>query len=252
MDKVLNMEEKIIYDINNNFRLCGIINNITDSEEIVVICNARTSSKDSRPTRKLANYLSKNNINNFRFDFVGCGESNGGYKDYTVSNMINNLNCSLNMLIEKYKYKSFILIGCSMGGRIVANVDTNKFNIKKIILWYPAIDYKRKIFNIPSRKELIAKRNGFISIENNWKLSYEYFKDERKYNTFKIIKNMKIPLLFIHGTNDPFVNYKTSEILSKNCLDSKLCLINNGDHGFHNEDNMNEALKKTLNFINNN
>ena len=76
-------------------------NNVTGSEEIVVICHARTSNKDSRPTRKIADYLSKNNINNFRFDFVGCGESNGDYKDYTVSNMINNLNGSLEMLMEK-------------------------------------------------------------------------------------------------------------------------------------------------------
>ena len=243
------MEEKIFYNINEKTKLCGIINNINDNKEIVVICHARTSSKDSRATRNLSEYLLNNNINNFRFDFVACGESSGEYKDYTVSNMIDNLTGTLKMLKDKYTYESFILIGCSMGGRIVANINEKEYNVKKFILWYPAIDCKKKIFNMPSKKELIAKIKGYISIENNWKLSYEYFRDERKYNTFKTIKNKKIPILFIHGTKDPYVNCETSKILNKNCNNSKICLINGGDHGFHNEDNMKKALKETLKFI---
>ena len=38
-------------------------------------------------------------------------------------------------------------------------------------------------------------------------------------------------------------------MVSKKSLNSKLVLIKNGDHGFHNEENMKEAIEVTKNFI---
>lgn len=245
------IEAKINYSTYNDIKLCGILNKVNNSDEIVVICHARTSNKNSRVTTRLAEELSKDNINNFRFDFVACGESEGSYIEYTVSNMIKNLHDTLNLLKNKFNFKSFILIGCSMGGRIVSNVDLKKYDIKKIILWYSAIDYGRGLFNIPSKKEKIAKKNGFYLIENGWKLSYEYFKDERKYSTYKLLQKIDIPVLFIHGTSDPFVTYKSSLNTSKKCKKAKLHLIEGADHGFHNEEHIKEALDVTLDYIKN-
>ncbi|MBR3161455.1 MAG: alpha/beta fold hydrolase [Bacilli bacterium] len=247
----MTQEEKVLFSTYNDLKLCALLNIVNSKKEIVIICHARTSSKDSRPTTMLANELTKNKINNFRFDFVACGESDGEYTEYTVSNMIRNLQDTLDMLKNKYNFESFYLIGCSMGGRIVSNVDLNKYNIKKIILWYPAIDYGRGLLNIPSKKEKMAKRQGYYPIENGWKLSYEYFKDERKFATYKRLQKIDIPLLFVHGTSDPYVSYKSSLNTSKKCKDAKLHLIEGADHGFHNEDHMKEALEVTLNFIKN-
>ena len=91
-------EEKVFYPTYNDLKLCGVINKTNENDEIVVICHARTSSKDSRPTMRLAEELSKNNINNFRFDFIACGESDGDYTEYTVSNMIRNLQDTLDAI----------------------------------------------------------------------------------------------------------------------------------------------------------
>ena len=88
------MNEKIFY-FSKKIKLCGILNKVNKSDEIVIICHARTSSKDSRATTLLAEALSKSNINNFRFDFIACGESQGNISDYSVSNMVNNLNDTL-------------------------------------------------------------------------------------------------------------------------------------------------------------
>ena len=163
----------------------------------MVICHARTSSKDSRPTTMLANFLTNKNINNFRFDFISCGESDGDYKDYTVSNMLSNLEDTLEILNEK-GFSKFILVGCSMGGRIISLIDEKLYNIDKLILWYPALDYGRGIFNFPSKKEKIAKKTGFYKIENGCELSYEYFVDERKYYAYKELYKKHCPKLFIH------------------------------------------------------
>lgn len=241
------MDQKLI-DKSNNKNLVGILNRVNDSDEIVVICHARTSSKDSRPTTRLSESMSILGLNNFRFDFVACGESDGSNIDYNVSNMICNLNDTLDYLKSK-GYNHFILIGCSMGARIVSLVNHEKFNIKKIVLWYGALDYGRGILNLPGKKEKIARKQGFYQGEHGWKFPYEYFKDERKYKAYKNLYHWNVSKLFVHGTSDPYVNVSSSIKISKKSLNSKLVLIKNGDHGFHNIDNMNEAIKETEKFI---
>ena len=242
------MNEKLFY-FSGKTKLCGILNKVNNTNELVIICHARTSSKDSRLTTLLANMLSKSNINSFRFDFIACGESSGNISDYTVTNMVNNLNDTLYKMKVDYGFKDFILIGCSMGARIISLVNYNQFNIKKIVLWYGALDYFRTIFNLPSKKEKIAKKQGYYCIEKGIKLSYNYFVDERKYFAYKNLYKWEVPKLFIHGTKDPYVNYKSSIKVSKKCKNSKLVLIQNADHGFHDENSMNLALKETINFI---
>lgn len=115
-------------------------------------------------------------------------------------------------------------------------------------MWYGALDYFRKILNLPSKKEKIAKKQGYYCIEKGIKLSYNYFVDERKYFAYKNLYKWDVPKLFIHGTNDSYVNYKSSVKVSKKCKNSKLILIKNADY-VHDEYSMNLALKETINFI---
>lgn len=56
--------------------------------------------------------------------------------------MLSNLHTTLSLLKEKYNFKNFILIGCSLGARIVSLVDYKRFNIVKLVLWYGALNYK--------------------------------------------------------------------------------------------------------------
>ncbi len=242
------MNKKIFY-YSNQTKLCGILNQVNNTKELVIICHARTSSKDSRATTLLEEALSQEKINNFRFDFIACGESAGDISDYSVTNMINNLNDTLKEMKDNYGFESFILVGCSMGARIISLVDHHRFDIKKIVLWYGALDYFRKAFNLPLKKEKIAKKQGYYQIEKGIKLSYNYFRDERKYFAYKRLYKWDVPKLFIHGTNDRFVNYKSSVKVSKKCQNSKLVLIKNGDHGFPDENNMKLAIKETIDFI---
>lgn len=244
------MNEKVYYATSDNRTLCGIINRVNVSKEIVVICHARSSNKDSRVTSSVANTLSNYNHNNFRFDFIGCGESDGDINDYNVTNMINNLNDTLRWLSDEYGYSEFILFGCSMGARIISLVDRKKYDIKKLILWYGALNYGRGLFNVPGKEEKIAKAQGFYTFENGVKLPYEYYLDEKKYCAYKELINwIDVPKLFVHGSGDQFVPYKHSVKISKKCKHSTLVLIGDGDHGFKNDRHLKKAIKETIRFL---
>ena len=140
-----NIVNKKISYLSNGFKICGILNKVNDSDQIIVICHARGSSKDSRATTHLSDSLTNEKINNFRFDFVSCGESEGDFTDYSITNMINNLNDTLKEIKEKYGFNSFILIGCSIGARIISLVNNTDYDIKKLIFWYGAFNYPRKL-----------------------------------------------------------------------------------------------------------
>ena len=162
--------------------------------------------------------------------------------------MVLNLKDTLTFLKGK-GFEKFILVGCSMGGRIISLINEDEFNIEKLVLWYPALDYGRGIFNFPSKKERIAKKQDFYQIENGCKLCYEYFVDERKYRAYRELYKKQCKKLFVHGTADPFVSFVSSKKISNKCKNSKLILLENADHGFHNESHMSKALEETIKFI---
>lgn len=245
---------EIVKYLSNGNELNGILSKVNDNDEVVIICHARLSHKDSRPTVRISDEFNKNDLNTFRFDFVYCGDSQGELSDYTVTNMVKNLEDTILMLKERYGYKNISLIGCSMGGRIVSLIDDKKYGVNNIILWYPALDYGRMgikgLINLPGKKELVAKKQGYYVMESGKKLSYEYFKDERNYLTYKHLEKKDIPLLFVHGTKDIHVPCESSIKISKLCKNSELFLVNGGDHGFHDDNSMIEAVNVTNSFLN--
>lgn len=242
------MNEKVFYSTSDNRTLCGIINRVNVSKEIIVICHAKASSKDSRVTSSVANTLNNYNHNNFRFDFLGCGESDGDINDFNITNMISNLNDTLKWLMDEYGYSEFILFGCGEGAKVISFVDRKKYDIKKLLLWYGTFNYG--LFKKVSYDEKIAKKQGFVLLEDGSKLPYEYYLDNAKYVAYKELFNwIDVPKLFVHGSNDIVVSYKQSVKLSKKCKHGTLYLIGEADHGFTNDRHLKKAIKETVRFI---
>lgn len=249
------MHEKKIF-IKNRYdnKLCGILNKISEDKCIAIICHARGSHKDSRATFNISKTLTENNINNFRFDFTSDGESEGNELDINDIKLCEDLESVIDYFKEK-DYKEFVLIGTSLGGRIISLIDTNEYNVKKIIMWYPAILYKNifkriknKIFK--KREEKIALKKGYFLIFDRKKMSLEYLEQERKTNYYKKAISINVPLLILQGSKDPYVNYRNAIKISKNNKNAKLILIKNENHGFKKDDkNLKYACDQTAKFI---
>lgn len=241
------MNEKIFYNTHDKKILCGIMNRVNVSKEIVVICHDVVDSKDSRVCSSVANTLNNYNFNNFRFDFVSCGESDGDREEYYVTNMINNLNDTLDWLFNEYGYEEFILFGCGMGAKIISFVNKEKFDIKKLILWYGRLNYS--LFNLPSKEEKEAKSKGFYLDDYGNKFDLDYYLDDRKYITYKNLINFSVPMLFVHGSEDFVYKYKHSVKVSKKVKHGTVSLIGGGDHGFKNDRHLKKAIKETVRFL---
>jgi len=249
------MQENKIF-IKNRYgnKLCGVLNIISDDESMTIICHARGSHKDSRATLNISKTLTENNINNFRFDFTSDGESEGNELDVNDTKLCEDLESVIEYFAKK-GYKEFILVGASLGGRIISLIDTNKYNVKKMIMWYPAIIYKnifKRIKNKLFRKkeEKIALKEGYFLMHNRKKMSLEYLEQERKTNYYEKAININIPILILQGSGDPYADYRNAIKISEKNKNAKLILIKGENHGFKkDEKNLKYACDETANFI---
>ena len=253
------IEEKIFYDSSDNIKLCGLLSKVNDSNKIVILCHGLKADKTERNSfNSFVEKLQDNNINSFRFDFRGHGESYGNDYEMTPTKEVQDLENTIEFLNNK-GYSEIIILGASFGGSIISLIDYNKFNsVKGLISWYGALDYlatveEDKFFSKEHKEiaehigyyEIISKRTG-----KSFKLGYELYKEIYSIVPYKKLINVDLPILFVHGLCDKMVPYELSVKVSKMCKNSKLELIENGDHTFDNDINaLNKAIDVSIEFI---
>jgi len=85
----------------------------------VVACHGLGASKDSEKYLLLGQAFPKKGLALVRFDFRGCGESDGAYADTTVGSRVHDLEGVLDFLAEHPALNGcFGLLGSSMGGYV--------------------------------------------------------------------------------------------------------------------------------------
>ena len=244
------MEKKFYYDSTDNIKLCGLLSKVNDSNSIVVLCHGIRADKTERNSfSKLVLELQKNNINSFRFDFRGHGESTGNDFEMTPLKEVEDLESTIKMLEEK-NYSNIVLLGASFGASIISLLDNSKYSsIKGLISWYGCLDYFATIEEdqfFSDEHMQIAKEKGYYEIISKrtgkaFKIGINLYEEIHKLVPYEYLVKKDIPILFIHGLADKMIPYTLSEKVNKLCKDSRLELIENGDHTF---DNDNDAFEK--------
>jgi len=246
------IEEKLYYDTTDNIKLCGLLSKVNESRKIIVLCHGLKGDKTERNSfDAFVGKLQEQNINSFRFDFRGHGESYGIDYEMTVTKEVEDLEKTIVFLKEK-GFDEIVLLGASFGGSIISLIDYSKYKeVKGLICWYGALDYKATIedegFFSPEHKK-IAERDGYFPIESKrtgkvFKLGLPLFEQIDEIVPYRKLVEVDMPILFVHGLADDMVPYELSVKVSNLCKNSKLELIENGNHTFNNDPN---ALRKAI------
>lgn len=167
---------------------------------------------------QLDNYLELDNKFDV-FSFTLPGHDKTIIKNVTRTDWINKCNDMVEMLIRN-GYKTIYVIGHSMGGVLACNLASRYKQIKKVVLLAPAFEYlvfDDNKFKIKESAALAPKlfkeyaSDVIISrvLKAPIKTLIEFTKlvDENR----ECIKDIKVPVLIIHGDKDSIVNYKSSE-----------------------------------------
>src|SRR4030042_3314395 len=258
--KSKNMEEKIYFKNSDGLKLCGILTRPSiDTKKCIILCHGITVDKEEGVIfTNLANKLMENGYVVFRFDFRGHGESEGNSIDLTVSGEKRDLEAAVNFL-QNLGYREFGIVAASFGAGATSIFVSENKNIRTLVLWNPIIDYHDLLnpqlpwtkanFGKEAMKRL--KKQGYTEIgSRKFKVGKALFSELRKLRPWEGLKNIKMPILFVHGDKDSYVPYEDSVKYSKLFQNAKLETIEEARHGFHDKkEDADKADRATIQFF---
>lgn len=201
--------EKVFFKNTQGQRLCGIFEIPSpDSKEIIIFFHGNGSNKDSKSSSEFRIKLEQEGFNTFRFDFNGCGESDGEFIDQTLTSTTADAECALEFVKEK-GFIDISIYGVSHGGFVAVMIALSHPELKRIALFAPALD----MYGIRERRlgrEFIEniKPGDIIDYSNEIKtkrLSYSWLQDAKKHRLTKEKWEITIPTLLVAGTIDKTV-----------------------------------------------
>lgn len=186
---------------------------------VLIIHGLAGGTYDEEP---LANYLEKNrHLDVFMFTLPGHDVKDK--RKATMDAWMTESERQLQILIDA-GYRKIYLIGHSMGGVIATHLAKEYSEVKKLVLVAPAFTaiaskeeggLFKAIFKIPELLKAYGS-NEFMTRINKLPFSAEkeFFK---LINTYKDdINDINIPTLFVHGTKDQVVPFRSSNDIYEN------------------------------------
>lgn len=137
---------------------------------------------------------------------------------------------------QKINRKQIYLFGHSRGGGITIVKASENQLVKGIATWNSIGDMKRTNADLND-----WKRNGVVYVPNArtnqqmpmyYQFVEDFFAQQERYDLKKACSRIKVPALFVHGTNDQTVPFEYAEKLNEWTANSELVAIDNGNHTF--------------------
>jgi pimeloyl-ACP methyl ester carboxylesterase len=221
------MPQKCVVSIGKE-KLIGIFEKGNNSPDACVItCHGLLASKDGPKYILLATELQKIGISSFRFDFRGCGESEGRLSNSNITNRKRDLEAVIAYVTRKLGYKKIGLFGSSMGGFISFLLAASEPRVKALVsLATP--------FSMTELFEVRERNGGFYEIDGIL-FNNEFISDVRAHGTLPkdLLSQILCPTLLFHGTFDLLVPLSHAHKLFENLTSKKeLQVIDGGDHIF--------------------
>ncbi|MCA9458990.1 MAG: alpha/beta hydrolase [Nanoarchaeota archaeon] len=157
-------EKKVFFD-GELGKVCGILSETKDKNEIVIIIHGFTTHKNTS-AKIMAEDLCELGISSLRIDLDSFGESELDYYNASVSNYIKQVEASVKY-VEKIGFKNVSLIGSSFGGVVAIGYAMKYNNLNRMLLRYPGAGayYKFLIKGKEKEYENIKKKSYVAPIE---------------------------------------------------------------------------------------
>ncbi|WP_108672101.1 alpha/beta hydrolase family protein [Peribacillus acanthi] len=173
---------------------------------LIIICHGFIGSKVgvNRLFVKASEELSSDAAIVIRFDYSGCGESEGDYGDSCFQDFI-----SQTIRVIDYALKinggdpnHLVLIGHSLGGAVAMITAVKDNRVKKLILWSPVANPYKDILSIVGGKDNIKIQELLALDYFGFSLKKEFLLSLANYHPLKVARDFTGDVLVVHGTAD--------------------------------------------------
>lgn len=219
---------------------------------LVVLVHGFGSSKTKKSFVRLARALVEENIAVFRFDFEGCGDSQGDLENITIQKQVLDLNSAIKTILKEADIDGtrIALVAESLG-TVVAALFKNQFNFpsKTMVFWAPAFCQK-KLFSIwHTPAEFKNWRKKGYTIRKDKKIGAEYLRENGNKDYSGAFSQINSPILILHSKDDETVPIKFSENLAKKFKNLKLIKLTSGGHKFEEYNQQRKLIRETVSWI---
>lgn len=241
----------------NNGMLDAVVQKPKSAEgrkmRVAVICHGFGSNKECPLLLAIADSLQVKGIASIRFDFSGCGKSEGRYEDMTVPDEIVDAEKVVAYAMQQPWVSDVSIIGHSQGG-VVASMVAGKLNgsIRSAALLAPAAVLRDDalrgqvlgaVYDAGNIPETVTVPGRNLHVGRN------YFVTAQTLPIYETALQYEGPVILVHGTADRIVPYTYSERYKQGYKNARLCLLPGVDHSFTDAQSRARAASLVSSFI---
>lgn len=201
-----------------------------NSDWIVVLGHGVTGNKDRPVVVDPANALNVAGFDTLRFSFAGNGDSEGDFRDATISKEVGDLAAVLDAVAATYPKTAYI--GHSMGGAVGVIQAAKDKRIDALVSLAGMVDTKAFAHTEFGEE---TPDEGLMWEEESCPLSSKFMQDlcETIGNVAPLAESVTVPWLLVHGTADDVVLPKDTDQIERIKGDAaKVVRIEDADHSF--------------------
>ncbi|HBR68520.1 MAG TPA: hypothetical protein DEA55_03995 [Rhodospirillaceae bacterium] len=173
--------------------------------------------------------LVEKGFHTLRFDFRGCGESDGARESFTMSGAMEDFQQVMHWGRDQ-GFRNYILIGEGLGASLAAlNCD---IDVKALVLLWPALDTKLYADNVFGEPDQEARQKGYIE-KNGCRASMGFLEELKKANLIKGLQDVRAPTLILHGAEDEILPIEQLDLARKHMRSDRIEIttFHDGGHG---------------------
>lgn len=194
-------------------------------------------------------FLTRKKYHSLRFDFRGCGESDGKEENFTIANAKEDFQTILHWA-KSHKYERFIYIGEGLGATI--SILKNDLDVAAFILFWPVLDtdfYRKNAFGISFIEEKELDK-GYVEHDSK-RLGIPFLKELRTMKALPSIQDVRQPTLIMHGAKDVDIPISQLEIARKHMNAKRIEITSyyDGETGLLKPNHRKSMLFQTQQFI---
>lgn len=239
------MKEVPIAFQNEGKQIIGILHlPSTNKSSAVILCHGLLRNKSDKILVDIARKLCKEKFIVLRFDFRGCGDSQGKSEDYCFDSEVSDIDAAIEFLKKVKNFNGNIgILGHSRGGTSVILAAANRNDIKALITIAPVASLKDR-WGKDEIKQIIQQ--GYI-VYKGYKVGRKMWLNAQKYNNvINYVKKITCPFMFIVGTEDLNFISDTKTLFRYANEPKKLVFVKGGDHFFTNLESQKILIKNVL------
>jgi len=228
------MRQHKIEILSDDLKLQGVLTTPeSDSWPLVILCHGFLSHKDSSKYRQLAQVFALESIAAVRFDFRGCGESEGLLSESSISRRWRDLQRVIDRCVDLEDFDGSLgLLGSSLGGYLALLEVNRNSKVHCTAVW-----------SAPSHLLDLAKRLPEVSPVE---FSQECYEDLLTVELLPRLKNVQ-RVLIVHGQEDLQVpSIHASNLYEVLDEPKALHLLKEADHRFSAPESRDEAIRVTM------